>query len=375
MNKYSTEVFAKRFYDEGERPLAWRAGMTDSEREVLRREIKEKVRSLMNFPDTVYEAPVVNLLCHKDRGSYFIEKYEISPEPSLWMTFLLLVPKTVSEDRKSPAVLCAPGTLWTKEALAGEDFWDLTYEPAQPPIGLAHRYYYANAMARHYVQNGIVALACEDFGVGEHKGTLSAAELGKLLYGQGRNMMSMTVEMRLSMLAFLRSLPYVDGNRVAVSGHSLGVDSLMHLAVLDGNIAAFVYNDFICDWKERISCICPPEIVPTNDWHMYSGVYRYYSYPDLLAALAPMPLFITEGGRTAYLETLKDAYKEVGAEDNFRYDYYPDYANASTRLHDADTLGMGMTHAEYFEHANVVPEKHFFKFEEAVPWLVSVLKP
>ena len=249
MSKYTTEEFAKKFYNEEIPPLSFRDGMTEEERTHLKAEIKEKVRELMAFPETMYDAPKTRLLQRKDRGSYFIEKYEISTEPGLFMTFLLLVPKTALEKENAPAVLCTPGTLWTKEALAGEDFWDLSYEPAQPVIGLAHRYYYANAMARHYAERGIVALACDDLGVGEHKGELSPMDLEKLLVGLGRSVMGITVELRLAMVAFLRSLPYVDGDRIALSGHSLGVDSLMHLAVLDGNIAAFVYNDFICDWK------------------------------------------------------------------------------------------------------------------------------
>ena len=375
MNKYVTESFAKKFYDEGCLPLSFRLGMGVDAREILKSDIKEKVRELMAFPETVYEVPKTRLLQRKDRGLYFIEKYEISTEPDLFMTFLLLVPKTALEKKNAPAVLCAPGTLWTKEALAGEDFWDLTYEPAQPVIGLAHRYYYANAMARHYAERGIVALACDDLGVGEHKGELSPMDLEKLLVGLGRSVMGITVELRLAMVKFLRSLPYVDGDRIALSGHSLGVDSLMHVAVLDGNIAAFVYNDFICDWKERISHICPPEPVPTNNWHMYPGVYRYYSYPDLLASLAPMPLFITEGGRTEYLEKLKALYAEVGAGENFRYDYYPDYENATDRIHDGEPLKMRMSGEEYLEYSNVNAPKHFFKFETAAPWLADVLKP
>lgn len=375
MNKYASQEFAKKFYDVEKLPLAWHSGMKENERAELRGNIKEKMRSLMAFPNDMYEKPIVNLLMRKDRGGYFIEKYEISPEPSLWMTFLLLVPKTVSEEKKAPAVLCAPGTGWTKEALAGEDFWDLSYEPSQPPMGLAHRYYYANAMARHYVCHGFVALACEDLGVGEHGGELSPSELERLLLGQGRSMMGVTVEIRLAMLSFLRSLPYVDASRVALSGHSLGVDSLMHVAVLDGGVSAFVYNDFICDWKERISNICPPEPVPVSPWHMYAGVYRYYSYPDLLAAIAPCPLFITEGGRTEYLERLKEYYEELSAGENFRYDYYPDYKDAEKRVYDGKPLKKGMTGEEFLDYSNVVAAKHFFKFETAVPWLVQILKP
>ncbi len=371
--EHTFDHYIRSLYAKRPLPLAYKKGMTAEEREAWRAAVKERVRENMDFPEWVYDTPEVRFLDRKDRGSYFVEKYEISPEPDLWMRFLLLVPKAASEENKTPAVLCAPGTKWRKECLAAEEFFDLTYEPAQPPTGLAHRYYYANAMAQHYALHGMTALACDDLASGESLGGILPATAERLLIAQGRSMMSVTVELRLAMLKFLKTLPYVDKERLAVSGHSLGVDSLMHAVLLDEDVKAFVYNDFICDTSERILAFCPPENAIFCEWHVYPGVHRYFNYPDLLAAFAPRKLFITEGGRTEYLLKVKSAYEELGAEENYRYDYYPDYADPASRLHDEEPLHSGMTHAEYFEYANVVPEKHFFKFETAVPWLKRAL--
>jgi hypothetical protein len=107
---------------------------------------------------------------------------------------------------------------------------------------------------------------------------------------------------------------------------------------------------------------------------MYSGMHRWFSYPDLLAAYAPRKLFITEGGPTCYLERLKKVYEDLGAGENFRYDYYPDYADPKNRLYDGKTMFKGMTGEEYLKFCNVVAEKHYFKFETAVPWLEEVMK-
>ena len=139
MHPCTSELFAKAFYENEELPLSYRPGMTSDERSAWKVALKSKILSLMAFSENAYETPLVNHLLRKDRGSYYIDKYEISPEPSLWARFLVLTPKSASAEHKAPAVLCTPGTGWTKEALAGEDFHDLTYHPAQPPIGLAHR--------------------------------------------------------------------------------------------------------------------------------------------------------------------------------------------------------------------------------------------
>ena len=374
MNKFATDHFVKSLYAKRPLPLAYRPGMTDEERAAWKAALKEKVVEMLAFSEDRYEEPIVNLLARKDRGSYILEKYEISPEPELWMSFLMLIPKEASEENKTPGVVCTPGTLWRKECLAGEEFFDLEYEPAQPPNGLSHRYYYANAMAQHYVRHGITAIACDDLVSGEHRGHLSPADVEHLLLAQGRSLMGLTVELRLAIMQFLKTRPFVDKERLAISGHSLGVDSAMHVVLLDEDVKAFVYNDFICDWQERILNICPPETAPVNSWHLDPGVHRYFTYPDLLAAFAPRKLFITEGGKTEYLEGLRAVYAELGAEDCYRYDYYPDYAAPASRHHEEEKLHPEMTHAEYFEYCNVVPEKHFFKFEAAAPWLAEALR-
>lgn len=374
MSKYISENFAKAFFDKGEPVLSYQKGMSGEERREWKRKLKAKVTELMAFPDTMYDTPVVNKLLSKQRDGYRIEKYEISPEPDFWMTFFVLIPDTASPEYKTPGVLCMPGTKWTKEALCGEDFSDLDYEPAQPPIGIGHRYYYANMQAVHFARKGMTALACEDICVGEHAGSMEPVQVEKLLIGQGRSMMGVTVEIRLAMMKWLKSQPFVDRDRLAISAHSLGVDSGMLMATLDEDIKAFVYNDFICDWRKRVAAICPPEKVPTTSWHMYSGMWKWFSYPDLLAAFAPRKLFITEGGRTEYLEMVANSYAECNASENFRYDYYRKFADPSKRVGDFAPLPAGISGSEYLELCNVDSPKHFFKFETAVPWLEEALK-
>ena len=117
MNKYSAEYFAKSFYDEHNFPLAYQKGMSHEEREIWKQALTDKIQELMAFPKTMYEEPKVHLLLSKKRDNYRIEKYEMSPEPNLWITFFLMVPDFASEKHQTPGVLCLPGTGWTKEAL------------------------------------------------------------------------------------------------------------------------------------------------------------------------------------------------------------------------------------------------------------------
>ena len=329
----------------------------------------------MGFPENMYDTPVVNLLLSKQRDTYRIEKYEISTEPNLWTTFLVLIPNEASQENKLPGVLCCPGTAWEKEHLCGEDFRDLEYEEI-PAAQRAPRIYHGlNAMALEYCRSGMVAIACEDIAIGEQSSAeITSSAVDQLLLGQGRHMMGITVEIRLSLLKWLKTLPFVDRERLAVSGHSLGVNSALRVALLDEDVKAFVYNDCLVRWREMVSAICPPNSIGTSYWQMYPEGWKWFEEADLLAAYAPRKLFITEGGRTEHLEKLAKLYEEYGASGNFRYDHYREYRDPANRKYDYVPYEKGMTVAKMNEYSNLPPQRHYFKGETAVPWLADALK-
>jgi hypothetical protein len=130
-------------------------------------------------------------------------------------------------------------------------------------------------------------------------------------------------------------------------------------------------NDFCAHWLKR-------QLVLT-DWrphlgHYIPGMQRWFDYTDLMAALAPRPFLITEGGRTNDIERIRTAWDMAGMPTNFQVQYYPEYANPEDRPHDDDPLYEGMSMEEYFAYANVNPAQHCFKEKVAVPWLSEVLE-
>jgi hypothetical protein len=96
---------------------------------------------------------------------------------------------------------------------------------------------------------------------------------------------------------------------------------------------------------------------------------------DLMAAMAPRPLLVSEGGRTEDLERVLAAYRLAGAADCFRWEYYPKYAAAKDRLQDRKSIPEGLTAQEYWQGGwcNVDASNHHFKHEVAVPWLEAIL--
>ncbi len=50
---------------------------------------------------------------------------------------------------------------------------------------------------------------------------------------------------------------------------------------------------------------------------------------DICAAVAPIPLLITEGGLVRDLDLVKKTYEIAGDEGHFQYYYYPEYSDPS----------------------------------------------
>ncbi|MBT3378403.1 MAG: hypothetical protein HN742_35120 [Lentisphaerae bacterium] len=339
-----------------------------------RREVQTRLRALMTFPD-VPPQPAPVKLWGEPRDGYELQKWETYPEPGSVVPLLMLVPNGVSVKRPAPAVLCFPGSASSKEVLAGE--------PELHPA--THRKYPEhNKMAWHYAQAGLVAIAVENPGTAELAdditGSVGAQRncLSVDLISDGRSYLGLSVFQKMHVLEWARTLPCVDADRVALSGHSLGTEPAMVMAAIDDRVSALVFNDFLCNCRQRIVV----ESVPGDTkrhwvgglWHLVPGLLEWVDFPDILAAVAPRPLIITEGGVTAGLQRLQEAYTRLDAQESFEFHYYPKYADPASRR-DGEEMPEGIPLEEYFEYANVDAPNHYFKEHLAVPWLTRMLKP
>lgn len=341
-----------------------------------RAQVREKLTELMGFPQETKQPPPRRLHI-TTRNGYRLEKWEAYPEQGSVVPLLILIPDGVSAAQPGPAVMCFPGSASTKELLAGEP----ELNPQQP----ANRHPERNKMALWYVRAGLIAVVMENPGTGElAEGPDLQASTGRgreklatELILLGRNYVGLSVYQKLHVLHWLRTLDFVDPERIAVSGHSLGTEPAMVMAVLDQRIRALVFNDFLCHTLTRYAAIGRPDDgqwKPTTPlWHLIPGFQQWFDFPDLLAAVAPRPLLITEGGLTAQLERVASAYDTLGARNNYAYHYYPKYADPEDRLHDYEAVPQGLAMQEFFEYANVDAPNHCFKENLAVPWLCEVL--
>lgn len=355
---------------------AFRPEMAPSEFAAWQQRVQEAMARLMKHP-TVNNQPKPKMLKQVQRDGYRVEKWEAYPLPQAAVPYLVLVPKGVSKQNPAPAVLCLPGSGQPKELLAGETTQDLTGPPAGKPGD--------NAMALHYVREGYVAVVVDNAGTGEI-GDLQAPgrtysddeNLARYLLEAGWSWLGYTSYTDQCVLNWMKEQPYIRRNRIILSGFSLGTEPMMVLGVLNPDLYAFVYNDFLCRTLERLQVMTQPNgrggrPAPNGVRHLIPGYLSEFDFPDVVAALAPRPLICTEGGLDRDFQLIEKAYRLAGAPDNFSYHHQPKYAGSTERWQGA-TLPKGLNRDDFFRLANVDPRNHFFKKDLALPWLRRVLQ-
>ncbi len=354
---------------------AFREEMTSDEMKVWQEEVRAAMKELMHFPRNT-GAGEARRISVTSRDGYVVEKWEILLEETIAVPFLVLLPDGCGKGKKLPAVLCIPGSGSTKEAIAGE-------EALYPKLGTGGNRDKA-AMALHYVKAGYIAVAVDNPAAGEMcdlerytgKG-YNYDIVARYLLEMGWSYLGYTAWLDQQVLEWMKTRPYVNRERIIVSGFSLGTEPLMVLGVLDTTIYAFVYNDFLCRTKERMEVMTYPDAngyrpFPNSIRHLIPGFLCHFDFPDLVAALAPRYVICTEGGMDRDFGKIKKAFQLAGYPERFVFYHYPRFAALEARTY-LDRLPEGIDRSTFFRLANVDPPMHYFKKEWVFPWLNGIV--
>ena len=340
--------------------LAFDQNQTPENHKKWKTQVKRKLKQLMSFP-VVEDQPEPIMLGYEQRDGYQVQTWESYPEPHCVVTFLMLVPDGLSRQQKAPAVMCFPGSQQPKEAICNEP-WSSDW---------VNRFGEHNFMAWHYVKKGFVVLAFDNPGTASmHDPLYQHWYRNSLqLIWLGRSYEGMSVFQKYSVLQWLKRMPFVDRKRIAACGHSLGAKPALILGLLDRDVSAVIWNDMVSNWAYRDYVT---NLQPVAPWHYVPGFSCWFDYVDLMAALAPTPFLVTEGGRLDDLKSIEKAYEMTGAINNIDVSFMANFQDPKNRF-DGD-VPLGINAEDYGKYANYDTD-HYFKDDVAVPWLCELFTP
>lgn len=356
----STYAIAHRWVSELKPRWTYREGMSHKAFRRWQKGLRGAMKDLMRWPKADKRQPAPRLLSEEAREEYTLQRWECYPMAGVAVPYLVMVPRGV--DGPVPAVLCLPGS--------GQAMTELL-----------------RGMGLDYVRQGWMAVCVDNAAAGSQADQepyypdawdYDYVVASRLLLELGWHWLGYTSYLDYHILQWMKRLPTIDARRIAVSGFSLGTEPMMVLGVMDDDICAFVYNDFLCHTQERATVVTAlnergRRPFPNSIRHLIPAYWQAFNFPDVCGALAPRPIIFTEGGLDRDFRRVRDAYRAAGAEGKAECHHYARYEDPSTRSA-ADTLPEGLSMGEYLPRVNVDAGHHYFKRDLVVPWLKTVLR-
>lgn len=339
-------------------------------------DVRQKAVEVLNMPEFT-EQPAPVLLSCTQRTGYRVERWEFYPDDVSAVPVLMLIPDCADAAHPAPTVFCFTGSNHNKEFIADE-----------PPIGLAgqiDRYPDRNRMGRYYAENGMIAVCFDPLGISElsldtedpNKGWHSRTAYTHGLLMEGYNYVGVSARNALCFLDFVKTLPFVDAQRIAVSGHSLGTEVTIFLAMVTDDFRAIVFNDMCASTRDRYAATTEHEDLAdpareAKNFHLVPGMTRYFDLKDLCAAAAPRALAMNEGGPDEYLNDIRAVYAALGAQDQLQITHYPKYQDPAARTFHGDMPLYGLSEETHYLYSNTDAPDHSFRKEPSLTLLKKV---
>jgi dienelactone hydrolase len=190
---------------------------------------------------------------------------------------LLIVPKNLKDGERRPVVVCQHG-------LEGRPEWT---------IGEKEGYASYKAFATRLAERGFVTFAPQNLYIFRDRFRTLQRKANPL----GKTLFSVIVPQHKQITAWLKTLPFVDGKRIAFYGLSYGGKSAMRIpALVDDyclSICSADFNDWV--WKNA-STRSPYSYVWTMEYEIFEfDLGSTFNYSEMAALIAPRPFMVERG--------------------------------------------------------------------------------
>jgi dienelactone hydrolase len=217
----------------------------------------------------------------KSRKSYDTEKwvgYEVVLDvfPDVFAYGILCLPKDLKPGEKRPVVVCQHG-------LEGRP---------QDTIGEQGSQYYSG-FAGKLADRGFVTFAPQNIYIGKDNFRTLQRKANPL----AKTLFSIMVPQHQQIVNWLKSQPFVDGDRIAFYGLSYGGKSAMRIPPLVKDYCLSICSADFNDWVDKnASTRAPYSYVWTGEYEIFEwDLGSTFNYAEMAALIAPRPFMVERG--------------------------------------------------------------------------------
>ncbi len=217
----------------------------------------------------------------RSRQSYDTEKwvgYEVVLDvfPDVFAYGILCLPKDLKPGEKRPVVVCQHG-------LEGRP---------QDTIGEQGSQYYSG-FAGKLADRGFVTFAPQNIYIGKDNFRTLQRKANPL----GKTLFSIMVPQHQQICNWLKSQPFVDGDRIAFYGLSYGGKSAMRIPPLVPDYCLSICSADFNDWVDKnASTRAPYSYVWTGEYEIFEfDLGSTFNYAEMAALIAPRPFMVERG--------------------------------------------------------------------------------
>jgi dienelactone hydrolase len=217
----------------------------------------------------------------RSRKSYETEKwtgYEVMLDvfPDVFAYGILCLPKDLKAGEKRPVVVCQHGLEGRPQDVIGEQRQEIY-----------------SAFAGKLAERGFITFAPQNIYIGKDNFRTLQRKANPL----GKTLFSIMVPQHQQICNWLKSLPYVDGERIAFYGLSYGGKSAMRIPPLVKDYCLSICSADFNDWVDKCaSTRAPYSYVWTGEYEIFEwDLGSTFNYAEMAALIAPRPFMVERG--------------------------------------------------------------------------------